>query len=67
MSKVGDSERATVSDWARSGNYGMTSGNWKVGKFILADKTKYGLWYGDEFKGYFDTFQDAISKTDSQS
>lgn len=44
--------------WQRSGEVGMVSEPYRVGKFYLDGCTLYGLWCGDEQLGYFNSFEE---------
>lgn len=45
--------------WNRSGEFGMISPPFRIGKFFLDGCTMYGLWFNDDHLGYFECFEDA--------
>lgn len=45
--------------WQRSGEVGMLSEPYRVGKYMLEGVTRYGLFCGYESLGYFEKFEDA--------
>ena len=49
-------------NWTRVGTHGMRSGEYRIGKFAADEGalcTLYGLWFGDERLGYFNSFDEA--------
>ena len=45
--------------WQRSGEVGMISPPYQVGKFFIEGCTLYGLWFNDDHLGYFNDFEEA--------
>lgn len=45
-------------NWQRSGELGMVSEPYRVGKYHLDDRTRYGLFFHNARIGYFDSFEE---------
>lgn len=45
--------------WQRSGEVGMISEPYRVGKYYVNNAVRYGLFFGYESLGYFEKFEDA--------
>lgn len=45
--------------WTRSGELGMVSEPYRVGKYFLDGCTLYGLFFNYDSLGYFECFEDA--------
>ncbi len=45
-------------NWTRSGEMGMVSEPYRVGKFHLEGRSRYGLFFNHDRLGWFDTFEE---------
>lgn len=45
-------------NWHRSGELGMVSELYRVGKYHIDGAARYGLFFNNERLGWFDTFED---------
>lgn len=45
--------------WTKISDYCIQSGDWTIAKYKLADRVKYGLWFMNEIRGFYDTADEA--------
>lgn len=53
--------------WLDKDKYHIKSGQYIIAKYVVKDKTRYGLNFGNEFLGYFDTGLEAKKKADNHA
>lgn len=49
-------------NWKQIDRYHLENNGWTIAKMNLANGSKYGLFHGNEIKGFFDTANEAKEK-----